>query len=275
MSPPPFARAKTGAPRTGAKTGGHSGANPGTAKPRAKPGPKFGAKLGVNAGARLAPKPPAKKNAKAGRGPAEFNDDPYGERGPPPPRQRRAFSTMGGPIEVGGDPDEARQLGKLLVVDPGLARALTHGFHSYAGRMHPSIARGAVGTWSRPGELVVDPFCGSGTVLVEAMGLGRRAVGVDASPLGVAIARARTTTLGPAGRERLHTEAARIATESGEHARKRRRPESPPWAAREFERFHPHVALELLGLRVAGDGDPRRRRRARACGSVSRRSSSR
>ena len=171
-------------------------------------------------------------------------------RSPPPPRQRRAFSTMGGPIELGGDAAEARRLGKLLAVDPGLARALTHGFHSYAGRMHPSIARGAVGAWSKPGDLVVDPFCGSGTVLVEAMGLGRRAVGVDASPLGIAVARVRTTTLGEAGRDRLRAEAARIAAESGEHARKRRRPDSPVWAKREFERFHPHVALELLGLRA-------------------------
>ena len=56
--------------------------------------------------------------------------------------------------------------------------------------------------------------------------------------------------LGERGRERLRGEAARIAEESGEHARKRRRPESPPWAKKEFERFHPHVALELLGLRA-------------------------
>ncbi|HET6148135.1 MAG TPA: DNA methyltransferase [Polyangia bacterium] len=174
-------------------------------------------------------------------------------KGPGPadgPRQRRAFSTLGGPVELGGDAPEARRLGKLLAVDPGLARALTHGFHSYAGRMHPTIARGAVSAWSRPGDLVVDPFCGSGTVLVEAMGLGRRAIGVDASPLGVAIARVRTTVLGEAGRARLTAEAERIAAESGEHARKRRRPDSPPWAKREFERFHPHVALELLGLRA-------------------------
>ena len=169
---------------------------------------------------------------------------------PEPPRQRRAFSTMGGPIEIGGDAAEARLLGKLLVVDPGLARALTHGFHSYAGRMHPSIARGAVAAGSRPGDLGGDPFCGSGTVLVEGMGLGRRAVGVDASPLGIAIARVRTTTLGDAGRGHLRAEAARIAAESGDNARKRRRPDSPPWAKREFERFHPHVALELLGLRA-------------------------
>jgi SAM-dependent methyltransferase len=152
-------------------------------------------------------------------------------------------------VELGGEGLGARTLGKLLDVDPGLARALTHGFHSYAGRMHPTIARGGVAAFSAPGELIVDPFCGSGTVLVEAMAAGRSAVGVDASPLGIAIARARTTLLGAAGRARLEAEATRIATESGERARKRRRPELPPWSRNELSRFHAHVLFELLGLR--------------------------
>lgn len=166
------------------------------------------------------------------------------------PRQRRAFSTVGGAVELGGDPAQSSVLGKLWRVDPGLARALTHGFHSYAGRMHPSIARGAIEAWSRPGELVVDPFCGSGTVLVEAMGAGRAAVGVDASPLGIAIAQTRITLLDEASRATLVQEAKRIAEESGENARRRRRPEIPAWGDREFERFFPHVAFELFGLRA-------------------------
>ena len=165
---------------------------------------------------------------------------------------------MGGPIELGGEAAEARLLGKLLRVDPALARALTHGFHSYSGRMHPTIARGAVEAWSEPGDTVVDPFCGSGTVLVEAMGLGRAARGVDASPLGIAIAAVRTTTLGPAGLAQLENEAIRISEESGERARKRKRPIMPAWAQNELGRFHPHVLLELLGLRelvMATDDD--------------------
>jgi hypothetical protein len=168
---------------------------------------------------------------------------------PDPPRQRRAFSTMGGPVELGGDGTASRILKGLFDVDPALARALTHGFHSYAGRMHPTIARGGIASFSAPGDVVVDPFCGSGTVLVEAMAAGRVGVGVDASPLGIAIAGVRTTLLGAAGRAQLVEKATAIATESGERARKRRRPEMPSWSRGELARFHPHVLFELFGLR--------------------------
>jgi len=82
------------------------------------------------------------------------------------------------------------------------------------------------------------------------MGLGRRALGIDASPLGVAIATVRTTTLGQEGRARLEEAAVRIAEASGEQARKRQRPTMPSWSQSELGRFHPHVLLELLGLRA-------------------------
>ena len=182
---------------------------------------------------------------------------PKSPTAPRVPRQRRAFSTVGGAVDTGGDATEARALSDLWNVDPGLARALTHGFHPYAGRMHPSIARGAISRWSRPNDTVVDPFCGSGTVLVEAMGLGRRATGIDASPLGIEIALTRTTLLGEAARAELVAEARRIADEAGENARKRRRPEIPAWGSREFERYFPHVAFELFGLRELVVATPR------------------
>jgi len=48
---------------------------------------------------------------------------------------------------------------------------------------------------SRPGDVILDPFCGSGTVLLEAQLAGRRAFGADANPLARLIARVKTTAL--------------------------------------------------------------------------------
>lgn len=44
---------------------------------------------------------------------------------------------------------------------------------------------------SRPGDLVLDPFCGSGTTVVAAQELGRRAVGIDVSAEALDVARGR------------------------------------------------------------------------------------
>jgi len=45
--------------------------------------------------------------------------------------------------------------------------------------MLPELARRAINAYSEPGELVVDPMCGIGTTLVEAIHLGRDALGVE------------------------------------------------------------------------------------------------
>jgi modification methylase len=45
--------------------------------------------------------------------------------------------------------------------------------------MLPEIARRAIEAYSEPGDLVVDPMCGIGTTLVEAIHAGRHAVGVE------------------------------------------------------------------------------------------------
>jgi DNA modification methylase len=72
---------------------------------------------------------------------------------------------------------------------------LTHGFHPYPARMVPQIANRVITRYSKPGDLILDPFCGSGGVLVEAKLLGTNSVGVDINPLAVIIAKAKTTPI--------------------------------------------------------------------------------
>jgi tRNA G10 N-methylase Trm11 len=48
--------------------------------------------------------------------------------------------------------------------------------------MLPALARQAIETFSQPGDLVLDPMCGIGTTLVEAVHLGRDGLGVEYEP---------------------------------------------------------------------------------------------
>jgi SAM-dependent methyltransferase len=50
---------------------------------------------------------------------------------------------------------------------------------AHPGKMLPALARTAIERYSQPGELVLDPMCGIGTTLVEAIHAGRRAIGVE------------------------------------------------------------------------------------------------
>ena len=59
----------------------------------------------------------------------------------------------------------------------------THGLFPYRGKFHPQMIKGIINTMGlKPGEKVLDPMMGSGTVPVEAALMGIHSVGVDTSP---------------------------------------------------------------------------------------------
>jgi len=92
-------------------------------------------------------------------------------------------------------------------LDHDVAESLTHPFHSYPARLHPATARllvELVTTGIARDAPIVDPFCGSGTALVEARAAGVRAIGVDLNPLAVLVARAKTWTASPRRRKDLY-----------------------------------------------------------------------
>lgn len=63
-----------------------------------------------------------------------------------------------------------------------------------ADRIPPAVAAYAIATYSRPGDTVLDPDCGAGTVLVEALRAARNAVGVTGQPRWSPIAHANLAT---------------------------------------------------------------------------------
>lgn len=71
----------------------------------------------------------------------------------------------------------------------------THQFYNYPARFSPRFAATAIQQFSSPGGLVLDPFVGGGTTIVEAIANGRRAVGSDLNSLAVFVANAKTTFL--------------------------------------------------------------------------------
>ena len=69
-----------------------------------------------------------------------------------------------------------------------------HPFHSmcsYLGCFPPDVPRGIIEEWVPEGRLILDPFCGSGTTLVEGLSLGHPCIGIDLNPLAAALTQAK------------------------------------------------------------------------------------
>jgi hypothetical protein len=94
-------------------------------------------------------------------------------------------------------------------------QGLTHTFYRYPGRFSPAFVRAAITAFSREGDVILDPFMGCGTSLVEALATGRHAIGSDINTLAYFIAQAKTTLLAP----HECTEIAQWATSIGAHLR--------------------------------------------------------
>lgn len=71
----------------------------------------------------------------------------------------------------------------------------THDFHPYPAKFIPQLPSLLIGQLSQEGEVILDPFGGSGTTALEAIRLGRTAISLDANPISKVIGKAKTTAL--------------------------------------------------------------------------------
>jgi hypothetical protein len=152
-----------------------------------------------------------------------------------------------------GDPAAAERLADAFAVrkaEKDLPIRGVHGLHPYPARLHPGWVRRLLAMTDGP--VVMDPFCGSGTTLVEAQLAGRRAWGCDSNPIALRIAAQRV-----ARRDQQFLEAflhsARRIHEDAAHRR-----ETPFGALAKQEKAFPrHVLAQLISLRDSIEKTPR------------------
>src|SRR6266545_3350584 len=123
----------------------------------------------------------------------------------------------------------------------------THYLHPYPAKLLPQIPAFFLANsfLSKPGDTVLDPFCGSGTVLLESILHGRMALGADANPLARLIANAKVARYAPDLLRRQYSLVLR-------RARSYRRA-TPPKVINIGYWFYPHVIEQLSRLRRALD----------------------
>ncbi|MBQ1926618.1 MAG: hypothetical protein II180_10945 [Proteobacteria bacterium] len=118
-------------------------------------------------------------------------------------KKRISGQVNAGKAHIEGD----LELGKKCVTalrSSGEFKRATQGFHSYPARLHPEAARLLLE--ALPGKTLADPFCGGGTLLVEALIAGRKVYGSDLNPVATLVSTARTALLSPEQLERLKSE---------------------------------------------------------------------
>ncbi|MFH1335262.1 MAG: DNA methyltransferase, partial [Candidatus Zixiibacteriota bacterium] len=75
---------------------------------------------------------------------------------------------------------------------------ITHSYHKYPAKFIPQLARALIKEFTKEGDFIWDPFCGSGTLNLEAFRTFRNNLGSDTNPTSVLIARSKITAIEPA-----------------------------------------------------------------------------
>lgn len=99
-----------------------------------------------------------------------------------PGRQRRPYTAL-----EAVDPSL-----RLTLPDNARGSKLTHYLFRFPAKFHPPVVAALFKRFTAPGDLVLDPFVGSGTALMEGVLLDRRCIGIDVDPVAVAVSRAKT-----------------------------------------------------------------------------------
>ena len=128
-----------------------------------------------------------------------------------------------------------------------------HSLHPFPAKFPPQLPALFMEKLSDPGDMVLDPMMGSGTTLIEAARLGRKAIGCDIDPLSLIVAKAKLSPVSPVrliqtgfdilseAKSALAADKETLRREMQERYDKQTRAFIDYW-------FLPHTQLELLSL---------------------------
>ena len=77
------------------------------------------------------------------------------------------------------------------------APRLTHYLFRFPAKFHPPVVHSLIREYTTPGQTLLDPFCGSGTLLLASAAEGRHATGSDIDPVAVFISAIKTHRFPP------------------------------------------------------------------------------
>jgi len=167
--------------------------------------------------------------------------------------RRTPLANVDGEEDRYGDPVAAEWLSDAFQIRGGeseLPIRGVHGLHPYPARLHPAWIHRLLEM--SPGDVVMDPFCGSGTTIAEAQLHGRMAWGSDSNPIALRIAEQRVARRDQNFLESFLHAANRVHEDAAE------RRETPFGILAKGEKaFPPHVLGQLISLRDSIEKVPR------------------
>ncbi len=100
-------------------------------------------------------------------------------------------------VIVKGDIPAEIERESILDISTRNVTSQTHGFHKYPAKFIPDIPKWAIEKHlnEKKGKTILDPFCGSGTTLVEGVLAGHNVIGIDIDPLSLWISKVKTTSV--------------------------------------------------------------------------------
>lgn len=121
-----------------------------------------------------------------------------------------------------------------------------HAMCPYFAMFPPEFARDAIKKYSKKGDLVIDPFSGRGTTLLEARILGRNAIANDINPVAVTITRSKTS---PLNLEKCILQIEKLREDYTRSSSKELKSEAKKLPPFFHHAFHPSTLLQVLWLK--------------------------